>query len=303
MTNAVRHSGAGTCSSRRYRERRPGDRVVDDSATCRQPYRAGCRHRRRCASAPSELGAILTVEPRPPGRHARAHRAAAGTRMTEAPVRSLIADDHPVFRQGLRALIEDADDMVLVGEADDRPEAVAGAVALEPDVVLMDLQMPELGGIEATRRIVAAPAGRPHPGADHDRAGRLDLRGHARRRARLPAQGLRPRGGAAGRTASPRATRSSRPRSPSACPAARLGSRRRARLPGAHRPRARRTGAHRPGQANAEIAADLALSLKTVRNHVSNVFTKLQVTGTRQAIVKAREAGLSAPSLAPPSRG
>ena len=77
------------------------------------------------------------------------------------PVRTLIADDHPVFRGGLRTLLA-ADDMVeIVGEATNGTEAVALAEELQPDVVVMDLQMPELNGIEATRQIVARS---PHVG-------------------------------------------------------------------------------------------------------------------------------------------
>jgi DNA-binding NarL/FixJ family response regulator len=72
------------------------------------------------------------------------------------PVRVLIADDHPVVRQGLRTYLETLEDVEVVGEAGDGAEAVELAVRTSPDVVLMDLVMPELGGVEATRRIRAA---------------------------------------------------------------------------------------------------------------------------------------------------
>jgi DNA-binding NarL/FixJ family response regulator len=69
------------------------------------------------------------------------------------PVRVLIADDHALFRKGLRTLLDDAKDIEVVGEASDGEEAVRLAERLKPDVVLMDITMPGVNGIEATRRI------------------------------------------------------------------------------------------------------------------------------------------------------
>ena len=71
-------------------------------------------------------------------------------------LRVLIADDHPIFRDGMRALLGSVPDIEVVGEAATGDEAIAQAVDLQPDVVLMDLQMPGIGGIEATRRILQA---------------------------------------------------------------------------------------------------------------------------------------------------
>ena len=81
--------------------------------------------------------------------------------MTEpdVPTRLLIADDHPAFRAGLRALLETARDLTVVGEAATGGAAVEAATTLQPDVVLMDVNMPGLDGVEATRRIVD---GAPH---------------------------------------------------------------------------------------------------------------------------------------------
>jgi DNA-binding NarL/FixJ family response regulator len=76
--------------------------------------------------------------------------------MAGEPLRVLIADDHPLFRKGLRALLGAVSDFALVGEAETGQAAVERALALQPDVVLMDLQMPGGSGIEATRQIVAA---------------------------------------------------------------------------------------------------------------------------------------------------
>ena len=70
------------------------------------------------------------------------------------PIRILIADDHPLFRDGLRALLESVPDMQVIGEAATGDEALTQAHVLQPDVILMDLKMPGMNGIEATRRIL-----------------------------------------------------------------------------------------------------------------------------------------------------
>src|SRR5690349_12511824 len=74
----------------------------------------------------------------------------------DEPLRILIADDHPAFRAGLRVLLESIGDVEIVGEAATGEEAVEGAQELLPDVIVMDLQMPGGGGIEATRRVSEA---------------------------------------------------------------------------------------------------------------------------------------------------
>ena len=73
--------------------------------------------------------------------------------MSKSPVRVLLADDHPVYRLGLRALLQSLDGFEVVGEAASGLDAVDRALELRPDVVVMDLQMPGLSGIEATRRV------------------------------------------------------------------------------------------------------------------------------------------------------
>ena len=88
----------------------------------------------------------------------------------------LIADDHPLFREGLRALLGALPELDVVGEAATGEEAVAAAAALRPDVVLMDLQMPGISGIEATRAIVRRRPARARAGADAVRGRGLGLR-------------------------------------------------------------------------------------------------------------------------------
>jgi len=78
-----------------------------------------------------------------------------------AATRILIADDHPTLREGLRAILDTQEDFTVAGEAADGEEAVAKAEAMRPDVVLMDLEMPRLDGVEATRRIVERLPGTP----------------------------------------------------------------------------------------------------------------------------------------------
>jgi NarL family two-component system response regulator LiaR len=75
------------------------------------------------------------------------------------PIRILIADDHLIVRKGLKVLLGTEKDMQVVGEAENGAEAVSKAASLQPDVILMDIVMPEMDGIEATRRITAEKPG------------------------------------------------------------------------------------------------------------------------------------------------
>lgn len=207
----------------------------------------------------------------------------------------LIADDSAAFRQGLRALLESADDMQVLGEAADGIEAVRAAQSLQPDVILMDLQMPLLNGIEATRQIIHTS---PHISIlmltmfeDDDSvfdALRAGARGYLIKGA-LRAEILRAvrsvHSGEAifGSAVAKRLMQYFSTPRPAAPPQLfpELSDREREILA--------LVAQH---YTNIEIAERLSLSSKTVRNHVSNIFTKLQVTDRTQAILRAREAGL-----------
>jgi DNA-binding NarL/FixJ family response regulator len=217
--------------------------------------------------------------------------------MTEPdlPTRLLIADDHPAFRSGLRALLETARDLVVVGEAATGGAAVEGAATLQPDVVLMDVNMPGLDGVEATRRIVDRA---PHVAVlvltmhDDDEtvfaAIRAGARGYLLKGAQRAELLRAVRAVASGEAIfGPGVARRlvsffSRPApGPDADAFPELTDREREILDLMAR-----------GHSNAEITASLGLSPKTVRNHVSNVFSKLQVRDRAEAIVRAREAGM-----------
>jgi DNA-binding NarL/FixJ family response regulator len=214
--------------------------------------------------------------------------------VSEEPVRILVADDHPLFREGLRALVAAEPGLELVGEAERGDEVADRALALGPDVVVMDLRMPGGGGIEATRRIVRES---PHVAVlvltmleDDDSllaAMRAGARGYLLKGAgqdeivaaiRAVARGEAIFGPAlAERLIAYFAAAPAGP--PQAFPELTVREREVLEL------LAR-------GEGNRAIAARLSLSEKTVRNNVSNIFTKLHVADRSQAIVRAREAGL-----------
>jgi DNA-binding NarL/FixJ family response regulator len=210
------------------------------------------------------------------------------------PIRIIVADDNREFRDGLGAMLKRIEDMAVVGHAAAGSEVVALAARLQPDVVLMDLQMPSGNGIEATRAIVGSS---PHIGVlaltmfEDDASVFAAMRAGARgyllkgapkdellRAIRAVANGEAIFGPAVAR-----------------------------RLVGFFGETDARTAPLFPeltererevlaliaqGRTNGDIAAELVVSLKTVQNHVSNICHKLQVVDRTQAVLRARDAGL-----------
>jgi len=209
--------------------------------------------------------------------------------MTEPAISVLIAEDSAPFRTGLRALLGSADDIRLVGEAEDGLQAVEMAMALQPDVILMDVQMPGLNGIQSTQRIVQ---GSPHIGIvmltmfEDDESVFAGARGYLLKGALRNEVLTAVRAAAAGEaifgpTLAKRMMQYfSQVKAPSAA-FPELTEREREVLT-----------LIAQGRSNSEIADALVLSPKTVRNHITNIFDKLQVADRAQAIVRARDAGL-----------
>ena len=211
------------------------------------------------------------------------------------PVRTLIADDHPHFRDGLRALLLSAPDVEVVGEARDGEEAIRLAARLQPDVILMDLNMPGTGGIEATRRILHTS---PHISVlvvsmyeDDDSvfaALKAGARGYLLKGA-LKAEILRAIRAVTSGEAIFGPAIARRLMQYFSAPHPNVPREAFPELTDRERQILELIARH---ETNPEIARRLHLSQKTVRNHVSNIFTKLQVSDRAQAIVRAREAGL-----------
>jgi DNA-binding NarL/FixJ family response regulator len=209
-------------------------------------------------------------------------------------IRLLVADDHPAYRRGLELMLHGIEDVEIVAEAGTGQHAVKLALTLTPDVILMDLRMPDLDGIEATRRITrdapgtavvvltmfedddsvfaamrAGACGYLLKGADQDeivRAIHAAAAGEAIFGPEIAQRVVAHFASGTGSTAAAFPSLTEREREVLEMVAA--------------------------GKGNATIAHQLMINLKTVRNHISNIFTKLQVSDRSAAIVKARDAGL-----------
>jgi DNA-binding NarL/FixJ family response regulator len=215
---------------------------------------------------------------------------------SSAPIRVLVADDHPLVLDGLRALIGGSATTELVGEATTGAEAVARALETTPDVVVMDIGMPELNGIEATRRLAAelpATAVLVLTMLEEDdavfAAMRAGARGYVLKGAK-PTEILRAIEAIADGSAifGPAVAR----RLIAALAASSARPRRFPELT-AREHDILALMAERLG--NAAIAARLGLSEKTIRNNVSSIYLKLRVLDREAAIARARDAGLEAP--------
>ncbi|MEV0969371.1 response regulator transcription factor [Microtetraspora glauca] len=208
-------------------------------------------------------------------------------------IRVLLVDDHATFRAGLRALLQSVEDVEVADEAASGEQALVLVMRVQPDVVLMDLTMPGMGGVAATERIV-----RDYPHirvlvlsmSDDDdsvlAAMRAGARGYVLKGARR-AELVRSIHAVAGGEAifGPAL-------------AGRLmdyfsrGSGGEESFPELTRREREILGLIASHLTNPQIAVRLGLSQKTVRNHVSSIFTKLRVADRAQAIIRARESGL-----------
>ena len=215
------------------------------------------------------------------------------------PIKLMIADDHRLFREGIKALLAVTEDIEIVGEAEDGETTIEKCLELQPNVILMDINMPGLNGIQATARILERqPQTRIvmltmlEDDASVFHAMRAGARGYLLKGAdpqevlsviRAVAEGQALFGPAIAarllhyfkelgtKPSLPRTATDFQELTERELEVLRLISQ---------------------GLNNQEIAHKLFLSPKTVRNHITNIFSKLQVADRAQAIVRAREAGL-----------
>jgi DNA-binding NarL/FixJ family response regulator len=209
-------------------------------------------------------------------------------------IKVLIADDQALLRTGFRMILESEPDLEVVGEASDGAEAVTAVLRLRPDVVLMDVRMPAIDGLQATRHALATAARPPRiliiTTFEHDEyvyaALRAGASGFLLKRAR-PAEVLAAiRVVAAGESLLfPAAIRRLAAAYGERTPPADLTEREAEVL----RLMAR-------GLSNAEIAGELVLGVQTVKTHVGNVLTKLGARDRTQAVIAAYESGFVSPS-------
>lgn len=212
---------------------------------------------------------------------------------TTTPIRLLIADDHPVFRDGLASLLDPLPGIDVVARASDGAEAVALVDEHRPDVVIMDVQMPVMNGIEATRAVVAA-----HPevgvlvltmGEDDGTvlsALRAGARGYLRKGAEqdeiVRAVSTVHGGGVVfGASLAARIAEVLAPTARPERPFPELTERETEVL-----------DLIAAGRSNGQIAQELFLSPKTIRNNITSILAKLQATDRADVIIRARDAGL-----------
>jgi DNA-binding NarL/FixJ family response regulator len=215
--------------------------------------------------------------------------------MNNEPITVLIVDDHVLFRDGIRTLLLGEDQMKLVGEAQNGEEAIVLAEQLQPDVILMDIQMPGINGIETTRRIAQSS---PHIAIlmvtmfDDDQsvfaAMRAGAKGYVLKGA-VHDEMLRAIQAAGHGEAIFSPTIAARMMTFFS----RIKENNTEHIFPELSERERQVlTLITQGDSNLEIGQKLSLSLKTVQNHVSNILNKLQVADRSQAILRARAAGL-----------
>jgi len=218
-------------------------------------------------------------------------------------IRVLIADDQAMVRAGFAALLDATDDLDVVGTASDGAEAVTLAQTLKPDVVLMDVRMPVLDGIDATRQLMALPAAEERPHVLMLTT--FDIDEYVYEAMRAGASGFLLKDSPPSELATavrivargdalldPAVTRRviehfvrAREATPEPIALTALTTREREVLVLIAR-----------GLSNQEIAAELVLAEQTVKSHVSRILTKLQIRDRAQAVVAAYESGLVIPS-------
>ncbi|HRQ40470.1 MAG TPA: response regulator transcription factor [Chloroflexota bacterium] len=218
------------------------------------------------------------------------------------PIRILVVDDHKLFREGLAALLNAATETAVVGEAATGAEAIAQAAAVTPEVILMDIHMPDMNGIEATRRILAnqpeiriimltmledddslfaamSAGARGYILKGADKAEVLQTVTAVAEGQALFGPAIAQRLLHFFQTDKPLTSQTSQ--SPPTEMFPDLTDREREVLT-----------LIAQGKNNSDIAETLVISPKTVRNHITSIFSKLQVADRAEAIVKARDAGL-----------
>ncbi len=299
LANAARHAAADRCSVtvRRQPDRllvRVRDNGIGISAS-RAPGPRGPPRQRGGPALDAGGGRPHRRVVRGRRRAGRRHRGAAGA-AAGAPMRVLLVDDHPVFREGMAAVLSRVDGVELVGEAGDGHDAVRLAAELLPDVVVMDLHLPGLNGVEATRALTASLPGVAvlvltmlEGDASVAAAVRAGARGYLVKgtgRDEIVAALTAVAGGASyfGRgvpLGGLAATTAGRPA---------VGH---PAFPGLTERELEVLALVARGLSNAAIAGRLHLSDKTVRNYVSTVLSKLEVRDRAAAVALARDRGLT----------
>lgn len=222
--------------------------------------------------------------------------------MSAETLRVVIADDHPAFRRGLRGMLTSVDGVEVVADAADGEQCVTVTVELRPHVVLMDLHMPIVNGIDATRRLTEAV-----PDSAVVVLTMLEDDDSVFAAMRAGARGYLLKG--ADQDDIVRAIRAAASGDVIFGPV--IAQRVREYFAGSRHSESARAFPQLTerelevleliarGERNQTIAEKLGVSEKTVRNHVSNIFAKLQVVDRSEAIVRAREAGLGRERLPP----
>jgi DNA-binding NarL/FixJ family response regulator len=214
--------------------------------------------------------------------------------LQDSAIRVVIADDHPVFRDGLASLLEPHAGIEVVATAADGAEAVALVVEHRPEVVVMDIQMPQVNGIEATRRIAAqCPATKVlvfTMGEDEGtllsamRAGARGylVKGASQEEVTHAIRAVHAGGVVFGASLASRIGQLLTPTTPQ----------RSTQFPMLTEREREVLDLIAAGRSNGQIAAELYLAPKTVRNNVSAILSKLQATDRAEVIIRARDAGM-----------